>query len=246
MCKMKKINKKSSIPIYYQLKGIILEMIENEDVKPGDVIPTERELCEFHDISRMTVRMAIMELVNEGVLYREQGKGTYVAQQKTKHELTKLTSFTEEMKRLGHRVETTLLSYQRIASTKKISTALQIEEGADVLEIIRLRVIDDEPYALETVWLHAEKYKQITESQISNRSLYDILQKDFGVQTHHAKQTIEPVHLNDHEKSLFQITGDSLGLLFYQTTYTEAEEVIEYSRSVYRIDKHKFEIHIES
>jgi len=242
---MKKINKKSSIPIYYQLKGIILEMIENEDVKPGDVIPTERELCEFHDISRMTVRMAIMELVNEGVLYREQGKGTYVAQQKTKHELTKLTSFSDEMERSGHQVDTSLLSFQKMTSTKQIATALQIEIGADVLEIIRLRIIDDEPYALETVWLDANKYKEVTESQLNRQSLADILEHNYGVQTHHAKQTIEPVYLNDEEKKLFQITGESLGLLFYQTSYLETNEVIEYSRSVYRIDKHKFEIHTE-
>lgn len=243
---MRKINKKSSIPIYYQLKGIILEMIENEDVKPGDMIPTERELCEFHDISRMTVRMAIMELVNEGVLYREQGKGTYVAHQKPKHELTKLTSFSDEMERMGHEVETALLSFQKIPSTKKVANALGIQQGETVIEIIRLRLIDDEPYALETVWLDINKYHQLTEKQVAENSLYDIFRNDYEIVADHARQTIEPVHLNDHEKSLFQITGDSLGLLFYQTTYTEQEEVIEYSRSVYRIDKHKFELYIES
>lgn len=243
---MKKVSKRSSIPIYYQLKGIILEMIENEDVRPGDMIPTERELCEYHDISRMTVRMAIMELVNEGVLYREQGKGTYVAHQKPKHELTKLRSFTTEMKNLGHDVETTLLSFQLIEASKKVAKALEIEQGEDVIEMIRLRIIDEEPYALETIWLHASKYPNISEKQVSDQSLYAVLQNDYKVIPHHARQTIEPVHLNDHEKSLFQITGDSLGLLFYQTTFTEDNEIIEYSRAVYRIDKHKFELYIES
>lgn len=243
---MKKVNKKSSIPIYYQLKGIILEMIENEDVRPGDMIPTERELCEYHNISRMTVRMAIMELVNEGILYREQGKGTYVAHQKPKHELTKLTSFITEMKNLGHEVETTLLSFQKIASSKKIAKALSIEPGKEIIEMIRLRIIDEDPYALETIWLDAEKYEGLSEEKVSNDSLYGVLQNDYDVEPVHAKQTFEPVHLNDHEKSLFQITGDSLGLLFYQTTYTESNDIIEYSRAVYRIDKHKFELHIES
>ncbi|HLR64824.1 MAG TPA: GntR family transcriptional regulator [Pseudogracilibacillus sp.] len=243
---MRKVNKKSSIPIYYQLKEIILEMIDNEDVSPGDLIPTERELCEFHDISRMTVRMAIMELVNEGILYREQGKGTYVAHQKPKRELTKLTSFTEEMKKLGHKVETVLLSFKTLASSKKISKVFNIREGDELIELIRLRIIDDEPYAIETVWLEAKKYPGLVEDKLENRSLYDVLASDYRVEPHYAKQTIEPVHLNDSEKSLFKITGDSLGLLFYQTTYTKEDTILEYTRAVYRIDKHKFELYLEA
>lgn len=243
---MRKVNKKSSIPIYYQLKEIILEMIDNEDVKPGDLIPTERELCEFHDISRMTVRMAIMELVNEGILYREQGKGTYVAHQKPKRELTKLTSFSEEMVKLGHKVETEVLSFDKLESTKKLAKNFNIREGEELIEIIRLRIIDDEPYAIETVWLRASQYPDLSEEKLKNRSLYDVLANDYGREPDHAKQTIEPVHLNDYEKSLFKITGDSLGLLFHQTTYTKNDDILEFTRSVYRIDKHKFEINLEA
>src|SRR5690625_6405333 len=74
-------------------------MIDNEELQPNDPIPTERELCKIHDISRMTVRMAIMSLVNEGVLYREQGKGTFVARKKQKHQLSHLRGFTEDMEK---------------------------------------------------------------------------------------------------------------------------------------------------
>src|SRR5690625_2398768 len=112
--KVKKVIKSSPIPIYCQLKEIIQEMIDNEELQPNDPIPTERELCKIHNISRMTVRTAIMSLVNEGVLYREQGKGTFVAGKKPKHQLSRLRGFTEDMEEMGHTVETKILSFNEV------------------------------------------------------------------------------------------------------------------------------------
>lgn len=79
---MKIVSKSSPLPLHYQLKMILQEMIENEELLPGDTIPTERELCEIQKISRMTVNKAILSLVSEGILYREQGKGTFVAKKR--------------------------------------------------------------------------------------------------------------------------------------------------------------------
>src|SRR5690606_6399446 len=108
---MRKVDKNSRVPLYYQLKEIIQEMIENEELQPNEPIPTERELCEIHGISRMTVREAIMALVNEGVLYREQGRGTYVAWPKPEVKLSDLRGLTEGMERMGHQVDTDIISF---------------------------------------------------------------------------------------------------------------------------------------
>ena len=95
------LNKNTPIPLYYQLKQWIIEQIERGDLKPGDVIPSERELSEEFEISRMTVRQALTELVNEGKLVRERGKGTFVAEPKISQDLFRLTSFSEDMKSCG-------------------------------------------------------------------------------------------------------------------------------------------------
>ena len=87
---MQKVSKTSPLPLYYQIKNIIREMIENEELKPGEMLPAERELCEIQKVSRMTVNKAIMDLVNEGIVYREQGKGTFVAIPKEKQQISKL------------------------------------------------------------------------------------------------------------------------------------------------------------
>lgn len=242
---MRKIIKKSPIPIYYQLKEIIVEMIENEELEPNDLIPTERELCKIHDISRMTVRMAIMTLVNEGVLYREQGKGTFVAEQKPKHQLSRLRGLTEDMQDMGHKVGTKVLSFGKVPASKIVAKSLNLEAGEDALEIQRLRLVDGTPYAIETAWLNPTKVPNLKRADIEGRSLYEVLREEYSIIPQYAKQTVDPIQLSEVEKEMFELEGDSLALLFHRSTYAENEEVFEYTKGVYRIDKHKFEIYLE-
>ena len=107
---MRKASKGNPLPLYYQIKEIILEMIKNEQLGPGDAIPSERELCAIQGVSRMIVNKAILELVNEGTLYRVQGKGTFVSKPKEYQKLSQLTGFTEEMASKGYNTDTKILS----------------------------------------------------------------------------------------------------------------------------------------
>src|SRR5258708_39864193 len=109
---MSAIYRNSPLPRYYQLKEIIRERIRSGEWKPGELIPSERELSEQYKISRMTARQAITELVNEGMFYREQGKGTFVSRHKITQQLIRLTGFTEDIKTRGQRPGTKVLSAQ--------------------------------------------------------------------------------------------------------------------------------------
>lgn len=240
---MRKIDKNKPVPLYYQLKEIIQEMIDNEELKPGEPIPTEMEMCQIHDISRMTVRMAVMSLVNEGVLYREQGKGTYVAESKPKHQLSELKGLTDDMKQMGHQVETQILSFDVIEAPRKIARILQLrEEQNEAIEMKRLRIVDDVPYAVETVWLDRTKCPDLTREMMEGESLYRLLQERYNITPHYARQTVEPIKLSDYELDLLELEPESLALLFRRTTYSTEEDRIEYTKGIYRIDKHKFEI----
>lgn len=244
---MRKIVKHSPVPLYYQLKEIIQEMIENEELKPNDPIPAERELCEYHGISRMTVREAITALVQEGVLYREQGRGTFVAPPKPKVTLSELKGLTEDMERLGHRVETNILSFEISKATKSISKILNVEpEDANVIRMERLRIVDGESYAFETVWLDAARFPGLRRESLEGRSLYDVMRREYNLHPHFAKQTIEPVQMRDYESQLLGVAPHALALMFHRTTYSIQQEVIEYSRAIYRIDRYKFEIYLEA
>ena len=241
-CSMKKVDKQSPLPRYYQLKEIIREMIEDEQLKPRDLIPTERELCEYHEISRMTARKAITELVHEGILFREQGKGTYVAQPKVKQSVSELIGFTEEMKRKGLMVETKILNFTIKEPTKKIIKQLNLDFNDKVYEILRLRIVEGESYAIEKAWIPEKYTRDFKKEDLVGNSLYKVLQEKYDIQLSHGKQYLEPIILTAYESNLLGVREAMLGLLFERRTFTKDNIPIEFTKSIYRSDRYKFEI----
>lgn len=240
---MKIISKDNPLPLHYQVKQILQEMIENEELKPGDVIPTERELCEVQGVSRMTVNKAIMSLVNEGILYREQGKGTFVAKPKEKQQLSQLKGFTEEMNEKGLRTNTRILSFEIKKTTKQNKSILNMPEEDDyVIEINRLRICENEPIALETVWIPRYLFPNMTRETIEGRSLYEVFKEKYHYNLKKAKQTIEPIMLNEYESELLHQDNNALALMFRRITSMENEVPIEYTKAIYRSDRYKYEI----
>lgn len=243
---MKKVDKQSPLPRYYQLKEIIREMVENEQLKPRDSVPTERELCEYHEISRMTARKAITELVHEGILFREQGKGTYVAQPKVKQSVSELIGFTEEMKRKGLKVETKILNFTIKEPTKKIIKQLNLELSDKVYEIFRLRIVEGESYAIEKAWVPEKHTRGFKEEDLEGNSLYKVLEEKYGIKLSHGKQYLEPIILTAYESNLLGVKEAMLGLLFERRAFTDDNVPIEFTKSVYRSDRYKFEITLEA
>lgn len=240
---MKKVSKDNPIPLHYQIKEILQEMIENEDLKPGQSIPTERELCEIQGVSRMTVNKAIMSLVNEGLVYREQGKGTFVSKPKVNREISQLQSFTEQMQENGVVSKTKILSFKLIEATKKHRLELKMPEDENkIIEIKRLRFSDEQPVAIETAWLPYYLFNGMTRDIIENKSLYEIFREKYGYHPDKAKQTIEPTMLNEYESKLLHQENSALALIFRRTTYLENETPIEYTKAIYRSDKYKYQI----
>lgn len=242
---MRKVDKTSPIPLYYQLKKIIAELIENEEYKPGEAIPTERQFCEIHGISRMTVSKTISSLINEGLLYRERGKGTFVSSNKENYRLSTLLSFNEDMQKKGVPVETKLLDFKREAATKKLENNLSLAgENKDVFKIVRLRCRDSGPYAVETIYLAAHFCNDFTAKMLDNHSLYEVLEKQFKCKIHYAYQTIEPILVSEYESEVLEVGQNSLALLFARKTYLKNDIPIEVTRAIYRSDCYKFEFEL--
>lgn len=240
---MRKISRDNPIPLHYQLKEILQEMIENEVLKPGQSIPTEREICEIQGVSRMTVNKAIMSLVNEGLIYREQGKGTFVSIAKVNHEISHLKGFTEQMRENGVVSKTKILSFKVIEATKQHKFELKMpEDESEIIEIKRLRFGDEQPVAIETAWIPYYLFNDMTREMIEGKSLYAILREKYGYHPYKAKQIIEPTMLNEYESKLLNQENRALALIFRRTTYLENEVPIEYTKAIYRSDKYKYEM----
>lgn len=233
------IDKNSPLPIYSQIEEYIKERIEKGELKPGDVLPPEREYAEQFDVSRMTIRQAINNLVNDGLIYRKKGSGTFIAEKKFEQPLQGLTSFTEDMKGRGLTPSSKLLSFELIPASANIAAVLHISEYTPVYEIKRIRMADNTPMALETCYISANLIKGLTE-EIINQSLYQYIEEKLQLEIGEATQVIESALANDLEVELLKINDGDPILLIERCTYLKNGTPFEIVRSSYRADRYKF------
>lgn len=232
--------KTGPLPRYYQLKEIIREKMRNGDWTEGQLIPSERELCEQYGISRMTVRQSITELVKEGFLYREQGKGTFVARPKITQQLMRLTGFSEDMKAREWRPGAQILAVEMWPSDETVAKNLRLKEGQPVFKLHRLRLANSEPLALETTCISFMGCESLLEENLEHNSLYNLLTNKYGLNIREAEQEIEAGLANAAEAELLKMAEGGPVLRMCRTTYVERNQVVEYAQSVYRGDKYKF------
>ncbi|HZH62575.1 MAG TPA: GntR family transcriptional regulator [Metabacillus sp.] len=238
------IDKHSPLPLYYQLEEQIKKSIESEELRPGDALPSERELSETYQISRMTVRQAITNLVNKGYLFREKGKGTFVTSQKFEQNLQGLTSFTEDMKARNLIPGSKLLHFEIYPADEDIKAMLSLEDDELIYKIKRLRLANDEPIAVETSYLPVKLVPGLTPDILSS-SIYTYIEKDLELTIGHASQTVEAAIVNEEDQQHLNINKGVPVLLIQRETYLENGTPLELVRSSYRADRYKFKIDIE-
>lgn len=240
---MKLVDKESSIPLHIQLSSIIKEMIDSKELRGGNLIIPERELCTIQNVSRMTVNKAIMSLVSEGILYRIQGKGTFVANKKEKYQFSKLKGFTQVMKEKGVNIKTEVLSFEKIAPSEIIREKLQINSNTiNVYKISRLRYIENEPFGIEIAYISENMCNNLTQDMVDNKSLYSVLQNHYNYIIKKANQMIEPIILSKEESEILKVEENSLALKIHRNSYEERGCPLEYTISIFRSDKYQYEI----
>jgi len=236
--------KTGPLPRYYQLKEIIGEKIRGGDWPEGRLIPSERELCEQYGISRMTARQSITELVKEGFLYREQGKGTFVARPKIIQRLMKLTGFTQDMRAREWQPGAKVLGAEMWLADEIIAKILRIKPGQPVFKLNRLRLANGEPLGLETTCISFIGCEKLLDEDLAGQSLYALLEQKYGLPMSAAEQELEAGLASDQDADLLEIAPGGPVLHIRRTTYTERGQVIEYAQSVYRGDKYKFYVRL--
>ncbi|ASB91529.1 GntR family transcriptional regulator [Bacillus sonorensis] len=235
------IKKDSHIPIYYQIETEIKKLAETNDLKPGDLIPSEREFAEKYEVSRMTVRQAVNNLVNEGILVRQRGKGTFIAKPKIEQTLQGLTSFSEDMKSRGMTPGTKMLGFRTIPCDQRTASKLEIPEGSSVYEVKRIRLADEIPMAYEISYLPVDLINGLTED-IMNASLYDYVENTLSLTIDQATQTLEPSIAQQAESVPLDIEEGAPVLLIERCSYLTDGRPFELVKSVYRGDRYKFVI----
>lgn len=236
------INKQSPIPKYYQLAEILREKIASGELKPGEQIPTERELCEKTGISRMTVRQAIAYLIRDGLLVARPGIGTFVAEPKFAYDPLHLLGFTEEMMHEGTVATSRVLEQAVVTPPAPVANGLQLGSAARTVKIVRLRISEGTPLLLETVYLPYALCPGLEQEDLADQSLYALLESKYDLRLSHARQTLEPTVANQYEAELFGIPIGMGMILLEGVTFTEVGRPVEYFKAIYRGDRFKFEL----
>jgi len=231
------IDKKSPIPVYYQLKNIILKKIKDGEFSEGSLIPSERDLGESLNISRMTVRQALNQLVSEGVLFREKGKGTFVA--KGKIVQRNIMSFSDTVREKGMVPSTQVLYFEKVYGIQSINDCLELKEEDILYNIKRLRLANEIPIAIEEVFI-PERYCPNLEAFDPKFSLYKFLKEEYSLEINYMDNTIEAAKPGKEEKKLLAIADSTPVLRISSINYNEAGEKLFYEKDIYRSDEYNY------
>ncbi len=237
----KSINKNIPIPLYYQLKTILLEYIKEQHPDMETPIPAEVEISENFGISRPTVRQAINELVVEGYLYRIKAKGTFISKPKINQDfLLVLDSFNKEMLKKGLNPSTKVIDMKTVESDEKVSKALKLQIGSRVIELSRLRFANEEPIVFVTTYLPHALCQSILEKNLEADSLYELLEKECRLVISRAERSLESTLAGEFEANLLQIEKGAPIQYFESVAYLSNGTPVEYSLAKYRGDRNKF------
>ena len=239
------INFDNHIPYYIQLMDILKEKVQHAEWAPGDQIPGEQDLCEHYQVSRTVVRQALRELEYEGVISRQKGKGTFISLPKISEGLVqKLTGFYQDMVERGLRPGTKVLHQNVIPSNDKIARFLNIKAGEKLIDIQRLRFINEEPIQLVTTYIPYEICPALASIDLTNCSLYEYLEKECEIFITKGRRYIEAVLANDFEAEILGIERGAPLLMPDSISYSEDGIPIEYYHALHRGDRSRFEVEL--
>jgi GntR family transcriptional regulator len=232
-----RLRKSSPVPLYFQLKQTIEQLIEGGDWPPDTQVPSERRLCEQFHISRITVRQALAELERDGRLVRSHGRGTYVAEQAIRKPVHPLVSFTEDVREHGMEPGAQVLQLELAPPAPAVTAALQLKPGEQMVLLKRLRFANSAPIAVETVHLAVSRCPGLLSEDLNDRSLYETLRREYGIVPTRAEQQWQAVACPGEDASLLDLPAGAPVLRIEQTTFDAEGRPFEHLESYFRGDK---------
>lgn len=241
----KEIDKNLSIPLHSQVREIILSNIESNRFKPGDMLPTELEMIDHFEVSRSTIRQAIMDLVKEGYLTRVKGRGTFVVERKLNLRfLYKHMSFNEHMLQQGMNPSIKVLASNIIEADEALASNLCMEPGDKAIQLVRLMHADHVPIAIVESYLAYDLCAFIFEHNLEKRSLHEVLSLNPDTKIYRVTRLVEAVAADKYESMLLNIRPNFPIQSFLNIAYNTQNRPIDYCISKYRGDRSRFSVEI--
>jgi GntR family transcriptional regulator len=226
-------------PLFEQLKDVIIQKITSGEYNPGECLPSERDLAQLYGVSRVTIRIALSDLVNDGILLKKHGKGTYVASKKIEHSLGSLIGVVEEleMQHLNTSVIIHEKSFCKVSSEK--CKKMNLADESIMLKVVRHVMVDNKPFAIDYTYLPESIAYLLDGYDLSKDVIYRILEK-YGYKITTAEQTISAENPTPNEAGIIGIKVSSPVLVLNRVTYVEGNIPILYNKTIYQADRYQY------
>lgn len=218
-------------PLYHKIEQHLREELNTGRLKAGEMLPSEAQLSTQFNVSRITVRRALKELIQQGILYTLQGKGTFAAHTPIR-EISGFRSFSEDIQSKGLRPSSRLLRLEHMSADEEVAAHLRIQPGEPVYLLQRVRLADDQPVAFETAYLPARLFPGLERHDLS-QSLYQVLREQYQVHPAWADAEIQATAADPEVAQALGMHAGEPVLTAHRLTYTESFEMVEYVVSVY-------------
>lgn len=241
MVKSHLLDKKSPVPLYFQLAEKLRESMLGRPLATDRPLPSETELCERYAISRGTVREALRILHREGLIERQRGLGTFIGSTKIVHEFSQVMSFSRVMSAMGKKARAKVLDFRQFPAPAPVRNKLQAAPGEDVVFLQRLRFGDNEPLLLEHSYFRLEIGHKLRDMDLSG-SIHDVLEKRFGYVFQRSEHTMEASLAGKADGKLLGLTAGKPVLIMNRLVFLPDDTPVEYAEDIYRADRTRFKI----
>ncbi|KAB0642564.1 GntR family transcriptional regulator [Burkholderia latens] len=235
----------SAAPLYVQIKDTLRARILDGTYAPHSRMPSEHALCAMFDVSRITVRQALGDLQKEGLLFKLHGKGTFVSKPKAFQNVTSLQGFAEAMSSMGYEIVNQLRTFRTVKADRHLATKLHVPEGAPLVEIHRVRLLNREPVSLEQTWVPEALGKRLAGADLATRDIFLILENDCGVPLGHADVSIDAILADDEIVDALRVEESSPVLRIERLTHDASGAPIDYEHLYFRGDAFQYRLRID-
>jgi len=235
---LKTLDRESKLPLYQQLYEILRSRIASGEWQPGDLIPAEPDLMATYGVSRITLRQVLETLVRDGLIVREQGRGSFVARPTLEKGMVRIFSFTEDMHQRGLTPRSIVLAAELVPAHAELAAKLGTPPGEELVRLERLRLAEDEPLAIEESHLVHCFCPGLLRFDLATESLKEVLAREYGVRWSRARQTIRAIHASESTAALLRVRPGAALLDIERLSYAHGSSPVEFLRVQYRGDRY--------
>lgn len=239
------IRRNAPLPYYVQLADVLRDNIARGHWAPGEALPAEADVCTFFGVSRTVVRQALNELVADGLVHKEKGRGTFVSKPKIAELVVhEMRGFFDEMAERGVRVETEVLRQAIVTVPPQVAPELGVSMRSEVLHLTRVRRADGDAIVKVDTYLPLPRFASLADADLTDRSLYHLMVEEYGVFAQGGWRRVEAVAAGGETAELLEIEPRSPVLALTAVTVDQDDVPFEWFRALYRGDRTSFEARI--